>query len=259
MPRQDPDDNYFNHSTQNDVMGARTWSAVWWLLVLTTTLVNRTATATAGEAGTVLQRMKWEWMSRRVEDTAPDYQQDIDNNLASNKQLMSIPAWLTMARYAHSHISSLWYNGISIQSLFWILSRAVQETRNNCSLKNFQETSRKYDLFPVSWLSSLQVGPSQRYAELATLVDVEKDLARKHGMIHGSSINSTGLFLAVKKIAFEDETFRSDVEKLDRLLDLRWELTTGAPRSSRIWFFLCDLSVRCTIQYVFGKASQLFP
>ncbi|KAK0476242.1 hypothetical protein EDD18DRAFT_1366650 [Armillaria luteobubalina] len=71
-----------------------------------------------------------------------------------------------------------------------------------------------------------------RYAELATLVDVEKDLARKHGMIHGSSIDSTGLFLAVKKIAFEDETFRSDVEKLDRLLDLRLELTTGAPRSS---------------------------
>ncbi len=69
-----------------------------------------------------------------------------------------------------------------------------------------------------------------RYVELASLEEVEKDLATQYGRLFGSYIDSVDVFQVVKDRAFniKDEKSLSDLQKLDRLLKLRLELKTGA-------------------------------
>ncbi|KAK0227258.1 hypothetical protein EDD85DRAFT_146585 [Armillaria nabsnona] len=121
-----------------------------------------------------------------------------------------------------------------------------------------------------------------RYVELASLEEVEKDLASQYGRLSGPYIDSVDVFQVVKDRAFNSKDKKSleDLQKLDRLLKLRLELKTGAsvsvhflrssiaffhqkPQSSnrfhlsRVWTFLCNLSARCGVQCLFRNATKL--
>ncbi|SJL12678.1 uncharacterized protein ARMOST_16109 [Armillaria ostoyae] len=106
-----------------------------------------------------------------------------------------------------------------------------------------------------------------RHVELVRLQKVEEDIARRYGRLSGSYVDPVDLFQAVKDRAFKikDEKSLSDLRELDRLLKLRLELKTGAPPSfpsyrfhpSRVWSFLCDLSARCGVQYLFRNTTKL--